>query len=175
MSHFEAVAEQVRSLREDETQQAQHAYVSLLEALHDAEGAPPAPNEVLTVLRGAGKTFAAFEADYARYRELRGLQGRIGREPTIQAELTAAVAAWDEATAEKRRIVAELDERIERSAAEEQRLEAELEQVRRLRERCAALQGLQALGTLSAERAAVLREQPEALGELAWAFFGGGQ
>ena len=104
MSHFEAVAEQVRSLRQDETQQAQRAYVELLEALHDAEGTPPAPNEVLAVLRGAGKSFAAFEVDYARYRELRGLQERIGREPEIQAELTAAVAAWDEATAEKRRL-----------------------------------------------------------------------
>lgn len=173
MSHFEAIAEQVRNLRQDEEQQAQRAYVALLEALHDADGTPPAPDEVLAVLREAGKTSASFEADFARYRQLRTLQTQIQREPEIQEALTAAVAAWNEATEEKRRVLAEIDERIGRHAAEEQRLGAELDHLGKLRARCAALQGLKALGALDPARAEGLKGEPEALPELVWAFFGG--
>ncbi|MBL4850206.1 MAG: hypothetical protein JKY65_32155 [Planctomycetes bacterium] len=182
MSIFESIAKRVRARSQAERDRAQAAYLTLLERLYEASGGASDPegaddpDAVLSLLAAAGKTCEVFEADFARYRELRDIQARLASRGNVEAALSEAVAACNEAISERDRRVAELEAVVDRCAAQERILNGELDQLTRLEERCHALQRLPALkARLTSEGKPVdpfaLREQAGELSHLGWAFF----
>jgi len=151
------------------------AYLDLLEQVHSSAGELET-DAVLGVLRGVGKSCADFEADYLRYRELRELQARLAARPQVEEDLAEAVAAWNEAVAERDRVAAELEAKVEACSRQESLLNGELDRLTRAEDRCF---GLQRLSELEAQLAKdgkpvdrfALREHAGELLHLRWAFF----
>jgi len=178
MSIFESIAARARAKSAAARASAQHAYLELLQQLHEAEGEGEAhdPDAVLEVLDTARKTCEAFEADFARYRELRQLQARLAERERVETDLAAAVQARNEAVAERDRQVRELEDAVASCAVEENQLNVELEGLGRVEERCYTLQGLDELEAKCAkagkpfDRFARLEASGQ-LADLRWAFF----
>jgi len=179
VSFFESIAARVRAKNEAARAPAQDAYLELLQQLYESggeEGESQDPDAVLGVLGAANKTCEAFEADFARYRELRQLQAKLADRERVEAELAAAVKSRNEAVAERERRVRELEDAVATYAVEERQLNVELERLGRAEERCYTLQGLNELEAASAKRGKpfdrfALQEASGQLGHLRWAFF----
>ena len=159
----------------EEQAKAQSAYLELLEGVRTSEGEPDT-DAVLRVLRDAGKSCAEFEADYARYRELRELQGRLAERPQVEEALAQAVADWNEAVAERDRVAVELEAKVSLCSRQEALLNAELDRLTRAEDRCFDLQRLEGLeARLVGDGRPVdrfeLRERAGELRHLRWAFF----
>ena len=179
MSFFESIAARVRAKNEAARAQAQDAYLELLQQLYEVggeEGESQDPDVVLRILEAAGKPCESFEADFARYRELRQLQARLADRERVEGELAAAVQSRNEAVAERERRVRELEDAVATHAVEERQLNVELERLGRAEERCYTLQGLTELETKYAKTGKpfdrfALQEASGQLGHLRWAFF----